>query len=46
LFNNKGIAQFLFGSIYFLAKMLAATGLAETKQTQKINPKGNPNAIL
>jgi len=32
------------GMVYFAAKMAAATGLAETKQTKKINPNANPNS--
>jgi len=35
---------FYKGSVYFATKMPAVAGLlAETKQTQKINPKANPN---
>jgi len=36
----------LEGSVYFAAKMAAATGLAETKETQKTHPKANPNLML
>jgi len=32
------------GSVHFTAKMLTATGLGETKQTQKVNLKANLNS--
>jgi len=43
LLNTELVQTFILGSVYFAAKMPVATGLAETKYTQKINPKANPS---